>query len=124
MIDESVFQSIYNELAQYLFSGWEKLVVYLEYGEASYTFAFYEKVKGTFVKCFDLPGVPEDKLMESFSRIDKVVGAKRGENSQENWTNMTMVVTPDGHMRTEFDYTDLATGTYQFRKEWKRKFLV
>ena len=124
MINEKVFQSIYDELSKYLSSNWEKLVVYLEYGEASYTFAFYEKLKDAYVKCFDIPGVSEEKLMKSFSKLAKMISKERGKKGQEVWSTMTMVVTSDGRMHTDYDYTDLSEGSYQYMKNWKKKYLV
>ena len=35
-----------------------------------------------------------------------------------------MLVDADGNMHTDFDYTDLSSGTYQFKKAWKKKYLV
>ena len=124
MMDEKVFQRIFDEIVRYLNLNWDKVVVYLEYGEASYSFSFYVKSKDECVKCFDLPGVSEDELMKTFKKIDSIVSKERGKNGQEKWTNMTMVVTNKGQMHTDFDYTDLSEGTYQFKKEWKKKYLV
>lgn len=43
MMDEKVYQNIYDELSGYMKSDFSKLVVYLEYGENSYSFSFYLK---------------------------------------------------------------------------------
>ena len=123
-MNEKIFQGIFDELSKYLSEGWEKLVVYLEYGEASYTVAFYEKMKGAYVKCFDIPGVSDEKLMKSFSKIDKMVSKERGKSGQEAWSTMTMIVTSDGHMHTDYDYIDMSSGSYQYMKNWKKKYLV
>lgn len=122
-MNNSIFQNIFDECVQYLDSKWEELVVYLEYGEASYTFSFYEKINGRYVKCFDIPSINEKELMNSFKKIDRIVSAERNKEKGEVWTNMTMVVTSDGHMKTNFDYTDLSEGTYQYMKQWKAKYL-
>ena len=45
MMNEKIYQSIYDELDKYLITGWDKLVVYLEYGKASYSFSFFLKTK-------------------------------------------------------------------------------
>ena len=122
-MNNSIFQNIFDECVQYLDSKWEELVVYLEYGEASYTFSFYERINGRYVKCFDIPSINEKELMNSFRKIDRMVSAERNKEKGEIWTNMTMVVTSDGHMKTNFDYTDLSEGTYQYMKQWKAKYL-
>ena len=123
MINEKIYQNIYDELDEYLISGWDKLIVYLEYGKASYSFSFYVKADGKFVKCYDLPDVSEEKLAASFKKIDKVLDKER-KKSKDNWSNMTVIVEKCGKMHADLDYTDLSEGTYQFKKNWKKKYLV
>ncbi len=123
MINEKIYQEIFDELSKYLTSGWEKLVVYLEYGNASYSFSFYVKIGGSFVKCFDLPQVTEKELDGSFKKIDKIVSKERSKEKSALWTNLTMIVSSSGDMHTDLDYTDLSEGTYQFKKNWKSKYL-
>ena len=124
MISERVFQGIFDELNEYLMDGWENLVVYLEYGEASYSFSFYEKIHGEYVKCYDFPQVSDESLDTSFSKIDELISNERNKDVDSLWTNMTMTVKPTGEMHADFDYTDLSGGTYQFKKDWKKKYLV
>lgn len=123
MINDKVYQGIYEELADFLPSKWEKLVVYLEYGQASYSFSFYVKMEGQYVKCYDLPRASEDALAGAFKKLDKLM-VKERKKENEPWSNMTMVVEKSGKMHTDFDYTDLSEGTYQFKKNWKKKYLV
>ena len=123
MISDKVYQSIYDELRKYLISGWEKMIVYLEYGNASYTFSFFVKDKKGYTKCFDLPGVQDKELDASFKVIDALVSKERNKEKQP-WSNMTMIIGNDGDMHSDFDYTDLSEGTYQFKKNWKKKYLV
>ena len=123
MINEKVYQGIYDELSKYLTKGWEKMVVYLEYGNASYTFSFFVKDKEGYTKCFDLPGLKEKDLDASFKKIDALVSKERNKEKQP-WSNMTMIIGKDGDMHSDFDYTDLSEGTYQYKKNWKKKYLV
>ena len=122
MMNETVYQNIYEELNKYLMPGWEKLVVYLEYGNASYSFSFFVKKGKDYLKCYDLQGVSEDELAKSFKKIDNLINKERGK-LKDVWTNMTMVVDNEGNMHTDYDYTDLSEGTYQFKKNWKKKYL-
>lgn len=124
MIDDKIYQNIYDELSKFLLVNWEKLIVYLEYGKASYTFSFYEKIGSEYIKCYDIPNVSEDDLFASFKAIDKLVSIERAKEKGELWSNMTMVVTSLGDMKADFDYTDLSEGTYEFKKEWKKKYLI
>ena len=123
MINEKIYQGIYDELSKYLIFGWEKLVIYLEYGNASYSFSFYVKTKEGYVKCYDLPDVSEKALGASFKKIDKMVSKERNKDKDALWSNMTMIVTEAGDMHADLDYTDLSEGTYQFKKAWKNKYL-
>lgn len=123
MIDEKIYQAIYDELSKYIPSDWDKLIVYLEYGNASYSFSFYIQTGAEYVKCYDIPDISEKELAKSFSNIDKIVSTERNKEKDKLWTNMTMTVTKTGQMHTDFDYTDLSTGTYQFKKNWKKKYL-
>ncbi|MCR5593362.1 MAG: antitoxin YezG family protein [Saccharofermentans sp.] len=123
MIKEFVYQGILDELSAFLTDGWEELVVYLEYGDSSYTFEFYVKVNGNYIKCYDLPGVSDDDLAKSFSNIDEMISSERNHETDPLWTNMTMVVTNSGVMHADFDYTDLTQGAYQYMLDWKKKYL-
>ncbi len=123
MINEKVYQIIYDELDKYLVPEWERMVVYLEYGKASYSFSFFVKINGKYIKCYDLAGISEDDMSESFSKIDKIITKERTKN-KEDWTNMTMIIEKSGQMHSEFDYTDLSDGAYRFKKAWKKKYLV
>ena len=122
MMNENVYQNIYEELNKYLIPGWEKLVVYLEYGKDSYSFSFFVKNGKDYLKCYDLQGVSEDELAKSFKKIDNLISEERGK-LKGVWSNMTMVVDNAGNMHTDYDYTDLSEGTYQFKKNWKKKYL-
>lgn len=124
MLNNKIYQTIYDEICGFLPDSWDKLVVYLEYGEASYSMAFYVKEQSKYIKCFDLPGITDDELMSAFSRIDKAVMKERRQEKGELWTNMTMLLTPDGNMHTDFDYTDLSENAYQYSKDWKKKYLI
>ena len=123
MMNDKIYQAIFDELSKYLTAEWDKLIVYLEYGNASYSFAFYIKAGDKYIKCYDIPSVSDKELAKSFSAIDKIVSKERSQEKKALWTNMTMTVTKTGQMHTDFDYTDLSEGTYQFKKNWKKKYL-
>lgn len=123
MIDKDVFQAIYDELVVFLPVGWTRLVAYFEYGTASYSFAFYVKGDGKYVKCYDIPDIDEDKLLSSFAKIDDMLSVERKNDAVNTWSNMTMIVDNDGSIHTDFDYTDLSDIAYQYKKAWKAKYL-
>ncbi len=123
MMNENIYQAIFDELSKYLTAEWNKIIVYLEYGSASYSFAFYIQSVDKYIKCYDIPGISDKKLAKSFSYIDKIVSKERSKGEKNLWTNMTLTVTKTGQMHIDFDYTDLSEGTYQFKKNWKKKYL-
>ena len=123
MINQNIYQSIFDELSKYLLPCWTKLVVYLEYGNTTYSISFYVQADGKFTKCYELPNVSQDELAKSFSDIDKMVSKERNSSKSDLWTNMTMTVSNTGKMKTDFDYTDLSEGTFQYKKQWKEKYL-
>lgn len=123
MMQEKTFQIIFDELNKCLSEDWEKLVLYLEYGEAEYSYAFYVLIDGKYVNGYDLHEVSKEEIAESFRKIDKAVLEDRKESKDKLWTNMTMIVSPDGSMHTDFDYTDLTEGSYNYKKRWKEKYL-
>ena len=124
MTNDSVYQSIFDEVCKYLPDDWEKVVIYLEYGESSYSISFYVKETGKYTKCYDLKGVFDEDLYQSFREINKDVTIQRSIINGEKWTNMTMVVERSGKMHVDYDYTDLTEESYQYSKKWKKKYLV
>ena len=124
MINDYVYQSIFDEVYKYLPNDWDKVVIYLEYGESSYSISFYVKESGQFIKCYDLNDISDEALYQSFRRINNEVMVQRNKIIGEKWSNMTMVVDRSGKMQVDFDYTDLTEKAYQYSKEWKNKYLV
>ena len=121
MMQDKIYQQIYNEVDSFLPNKWNKLVVYIEYGADSYSMSFYVTAEGKTVKCFDLPYIDESKLLDAFSRIDKIVGPER-DNEADKWSNMTLVI-EDESFKADFDYTDLSKGSFAYKREWKKKYL-
>ena len=124
MINDRIYQSIFDEVSNYLPSDWNKVVVYLEYGESSYSISFYVKQSGNYIKCYDINGISDDDLYQSFKKINNDIVIQRDMVAGEKWSNMTMVVERSGKMNVDFDYTDLTERAYQYSKEWKMKYLV
>lgn len=123
MMNDKIYQLIFDEISNFLPANWTKLVMYLEYGEESYLYSFYVKTDGKYVKCYDLD-VSKKNICDAFSRIDDEVFKERSKlDKDKRWTNMTMVVDDGGNMKADFDYTDLSNGNYQYKKAWKKKYL-
>lgn len=123
MINNEIFQKILDRIIGFFPAEWQRVVFYMEYGEASYSAAFYVKEGGSYVNCFELPNVTEDELYTAFDEIDEFVSEERNNSKEDNWTNMTMCVDCTGKMLTDFDYSDLTENSYEYEKRWKKKYL-
>ncbi len=124
MMNEKIYQAVFDTIAPLLPEEWSKLVIYLEYGENSYSFSFFYNDGKKYIKCFDIANVSEDALYSSFRKIDKIVAPERKKIKGDLWSNMTITIESNGSMHADFDYTDLSSGTYRFKKAWKKKYLV
>ncbi len=124
MITGKTFQLMYDEVSKVLPNQWEKLVIYLEYGEDAYSYAFYISENNKYINGYDIPNISEEKIAMCFRNIDKAVLKERNASKEDLWTNMTMIVESTGAMHTDFDYTDLSEGAYAYKKAWKKKYLV
>ena len=62
--------------------------------------------------------------MFAFKQIDNMVMKERSKAEGSLWTNMTMIIEPDGKMHVDFDYTDLSENAYKYSKQWKKAYLV
>lgn len=121
MMNDTTYQAIYNEIEPLLPNKWERLVIYIEYGKASYSMFFYVGKQDKMVKCYDLPDVTDNELLTIFARIDKLLSTER-EKEEDKWSNMTMVVNGND-FKVFFDYTDLSISSYKYKKEWKKKYI-
>lgn len=124
MINDKLYQMIFDEIKKCLHIKWDKLIVYLEYGEASYSFSFYVKQGHGYVKCYDLPGINDAALDSAFAKINAILTPERDSMGIKRWSNMTMIVDNNGAMHTDLDYSDLSGGVFEYKKAWKAKYLV
>ena len=123
MMNDRIYQEIYDEISSSILPNCEWVVIYLEYGEESYSYSFYEKIDSEYMNGYDLPGVSEKKIDDTFKRIDKMIMRERKKEKAELWSNMTLSISKSGDVRADFDYTDLSDGNYQYKKDWKKKYL-
>lgn len=120
------YQELFNLIQPYLPTSWKKVVLYAEYGVASYSIEFFVKTAtGEYVKCFDLPSINEDALLDTFDKMDEVYSAQRTELPKSSiWTNSTITVDAIGKMNADFDYTDLTEDGYRHKQLWKAQHLL
>lgn len=120
-MDNKIYQQVFDEIDSLIPCAYEKLIIYIEVGTASYSVSFYVGSESKYVKCFDLPGASEEAMLKTLDRIGNIVFTERA-HAAETWTNMTIVVNGTS-FDTDFDYTDLSIGSYQYKKEWRKKYL-
>ncbi len=125
-MNEEIFQKVVDMIQPYLPNGWKQVILYVGYTAGSYTMKYYTKdSNGDISDCFSQEHINKAQLIKLFMSIDKVLGAERNNLSDKNkWSVMTLVVSEDGKMKTEFDYTDISENAIAYEKSWKEKYIV
>ena len=124
-MDNKVFQDIFDILQPVLPKEWKKFLLFIGYTEGSYTMKYYTcNDSGLYIDCFSQKEVSRAQLIRIFMNIDKIVSPQRKElDEKSRWTVMTMIVSADGSMRSEFDYDDISENAIQYERDWERKYL-
>ena len=121
MTNEINYSEVFGLLKPVLPQEWKQIILYLEYGQTSYSFAYYVNTgTGQFVKCYDLPGISDEAILNAFSQIDTLI---KPQQKEECWTNATIRFDSENKITIDYDYTDLTNHAYQYRKNWKLKYL-
>lgn len=125
------FEIIADKLQGILPQGWNKVVFYAEVTGDSYEMFYYvftSKSKEP-IQCYDLPEsyeIEEEKIDEIFDDLFVPLREEQTNliaDGKEPWTNYTMVLNSDGSFKVNYDFTSLDDGGYEYRKEWKSKYL-
>lgn len=125
MMDNNLFQNVFDLIRDYLPDGWEKTVLFVGYTTGSYSMKFYAKTNSDYIDCFSFADVSKADLIKLFMKIDKVLNAEREKlTGKDKWTVFTMSVDSTGAMKTFFDYDDHSEDMIAFEKEWKKKYLM
>lgn len=102
---------------------WDEIVFYAEYGVSSYSIEFWIKNGSSYTKCFDLPGIDEEALLDSFDEMNEVLEVQRSALPKDAlWSSMTMTVHSSGKVKVDFDYSDLSSEEAS-RDVWKAHYL-
>lgn len=124
VMDNKIFQEVFDILQSVLPPKWDKVCFFAGYTEGSYTMKYYTYNNGTYVDCFSQKEISRTQLIKGFMSIDKVLSTERKVLDEEHrWTVMTMIVSADGSMRSEFDYDDISENAIQYERDWERKYL-
>nr|WP_288915903.1 immunity protein YezG family protein [uncultured Lachnoanaerobaculum sp.] len=124
VMDNKIFQEVFDILQSVLPPKWDKVCFFAGYTEGSYTMKYYTYNSGTYVDCFSQKEISRTQLIKGFMSIDKVLSTERKVLDEEHrWTVMTMIVSADGSMKSEFDYDDISENAIQYERDWERKYL-
>lgn len=124
-MDNKIFQKIFDILQPVLPNGWKKMVLFVGYTAGSYTMKYYTcDNQGRFTDCFSQSVINRTQLIKLFMSIDKAVSPERKKLNEKNkWSVLTMIVTDDGKMKTDFDYTDISDNAIAYEQSWKEKYI-
>jgi len=124
-MNESIFQSVFDELQDFLPENWKKIILYAGYAGDSYSMKFYTDCgEGVFMDCFSQKGANKAQLIKLFMKIDRILSSERKKLGADNrWSVLTMIVDEGGSMKTEFDYTDISENMIAYEQEWKKRYL-
>lgn len=102
-MNNKLFQNIFDKLQNYLPDGWKKVKFHAIYSEGSYEMKYFvDTGNGKYKDCFNL-GFSKDKLIKLFMSIDKQIKPERNK-LKNKWKSMTLTVTLEGKMKTNFSY--------------------
>ena len=120
---ELPFQKIYELLEPTLPENWQKIVMYMEYDDDSYTMKYFVKYKaGNIVDCYDLKNTSLEQLREVFDAIDDLVYDKR-EELKERWQIATITILNTGKLHCDFTYLDEGQDIEEYYQKWKKQYL-
>ena len=120
---ELPFQKIYELLEPTLPENWQKIVMYMEYDDDSYTMKYFVKyAAGNIVDCYDLKNTSLEQLRDVFSAIDDLVYEKR-EELKEKWQVATIIINSTGKFRCDFTYLDEDQNIEEYYQTWKKQYL-
>ena len=124
-MNNEIFQEVFDILQPVLPKGWEKMVLFVGYTTGSSTMKYYTSDNsGKYTDCFSQKGINKAQLIKLFMNIDKVVSSERKKlDEKSRWSVMTMLVSSEGSMQTEFDYSDISENVIAYEQKWKEKYI-
>lgn len=124
MMNNALFQNIFDILQKGLPDVWDKVILYAVYDDNSYSIKYYvSSEKGRYIDCFSLGIMTKAQLIKQFMEIDKIISSDRKTLSEkEKWTCLTMTIESNGKFYTKFDYS-LIEDSIEYEQKWKKLML-
>ncbi|MCI6185704.1 MAG: antitoxin YezG family protein [Spirochaetia bacterium] len=124
---EELFNFLAETLQSVLPDTWELVHLYSELSENSHDISFYCKIKGNnnYINCYNLENfdISENEIDCAIEKIS-VQLREFWIASKDKWTNCTFSLKSDGDFNFDIDYTDLTNCAYEYREQWKKKYLL
>ena len=123
-MNEKLFQNIFEKIQDVLPHDWKRVMFYAGYTKGSYSMKYYVDNGDGYIDCFNLGNIKKTQLIQLFMSIDKIISCERKSLEENNkWTVLSMFVSSDGMVKTEFDYTDISENIISYENKWKQKYL-
>lgn len=123
---EKLFNSLAEILQTLLPENWKIVHLYSEISQNSYDTSFYCKIKGScnYIHCYSFEelGISEKAVDDAVEKLSEVLKTF-WTNSKDKWTNCTFSLYSEGDFNFDIDYTDLTNCTFEYRENWKAKYL-
>lgn len=125
-MNDAIFQKVIDIIQPNLPARWKRVIFFAGYTQGSYSMKYYtQDDKGEYTDCFNHKNLNRAQVMKMFIDIDRILSAERSSLSENNkWSVMTMIVSKDGAMKTEFDFTDISENAIAYEQAWKKKYIV
>ena len=119
------YQSIFNTLQEILPDDWHSVVLYVHYGENSYSMKYFVDLgDGEYIDCFKLKDISKQDIIKAFSIIDSQIMPIRKELSKnDTWSVMTLVVDDKGNFKVDYEYKDISDDSIGYYQRWKNQYL-
>ena len=126
------FEIIAKKIQVVLPKDWVKVIFYAEVTDDSYEMFYYVFMpdQDKPIQCYDLPDlyeIEEEQIDDIFEELYAPLLEEKTQlinDGKEPWTNYTLVLNGDGHFTVDFDFSSLEDGSYEYRKNWKEKYLT
>ncbi|MBR7161008.1 MAG: DUF600 family protein [Clostridia bacterium] len=125
MINETIFQNIFDLLEDHLPDEWQKVALYAAYTAGSFSINFHVMdSSGVYVDCYQCKSISKPKLLKLFMDIHQILEpSRKTADGKQPWTVFTMTVDCEGNVKIHFDYEDIGNASIAYEKKWKEKYL-
>ncbi|MFI3253599.1 MAG: DUF600 family protein [Eubacteriales bacterium] len=122
---QDLFQEIYREISGYFPQTYEKIVFFTCHSESHCRMEFFVIFSETqWVKCYNLQGVEDEDLMDSFDKINLLIDSvKESEPVMNSWDMLTITFQETGEFSSEYEYIDENFDEYSHEVIWRYKYL-